>query len=505
MSVDLLNILLFLPLLGAVVVFIGGTLNKQTAFVKGLALAVSMLPLAVNLYMLAQYDWQLPSGSYQFFSAHKWISGLGITYTVGLDGLSMPLIFLTSLLTPLVVLLSYDEHKDLRTYFMLLLLLECGLIGVFSALDFFLFYLFWELVLIPMYFLILGWGGPRRRYAAIKFFIYTHVASLVMLVGIFAIVVFNFWQTGNLTFDFVAISELLRSGGVSLPLNLQYWIFPALFFGFAVKIPTVPFHTWLPDAHVEAPTGGSVFLAAVMLKMGGYGLVRFAFGLMPEAAVHYALPMAVLGVISMLWGALLALAQDDLKKMIAYSSVSHMGLLLFGLAMLQERAFNGAVLQMFAHGLISAMLFMVCGILQHSVGTRRIGDLGGVASVLPRLSAITVFTFFASVGLPGLLGFIPELQVFLGAFSVNKLLTVIAMLSMIVTAAYYLWSLERAYFGQPSTDLQEKQPHDLQWFQTVPLLVLGVLVLALGVWPAPITDMIEQGTAYIIDLLGGVS
>ncbi len=504
MSFDLLNILLFLPLLGAAVVFVGGTLNKQPAFIKGLALAVSLLPLAVNLYMLSLYDWQLPSGNYQFFGSVNWIASLGITYTVGLDGLSMPLVFLTSLLTPLVVLLSYDEHKDLRTFFTLLLLLECGLIGVFVALDFFLFYLFWELVLIPMYFLILGWGGPRRRYAAIKFFIYTHVASLVMLVGIFAIIIWNFQQTGIFTFDFVAISEIPRFGGVSLPLSLQYLIFPALFFGFAVKIPTVPFHTWLPDAHVEAPTGGSVFLAAVMLKMGGYGLVRFAFGLMPEAAVHYALPMAVLGIISMLWGAVLALAQDDLKKMIAYSSVSHMGLLLFGMAMLQERAFNGAVLQMFAHGLISAMLFMVCGILQHSVGTRRIGDLGGVASVLPRLSAITVFTFFASVGLPGLLGFIPELQVFLGAFSVNKLLTVIAMLSMIVTAAYYLWALERAYFGQPSADLQEKKPHDLQWFQTVPLLVLGVLVLVLGVWPAPITDMVAQGTGYIIDLLGGV-
>ena len=497
----LLNLLLFLPLLGAAVVFVGGTLNKRPAFVKGLALVVSLVPLAVNLIMLAQYDWQLPSGSYQFYGSLAWINSLGITYIVGLDGLSMPLVFLTSLLTPLVVLLSFDEHKDLRTFFTLLLLLECGLIGVFVALDFFLFYLFWELVLIPMYFLILGWGGPRRRYAAIKFFIYTHVASLVMLVGIFAIVFYNFYQTGVLTFDFITISR----GGVALPLNLQYLIFPALFFGFAVKIPIVPFHTWLPDAHVEAPTGGSVFLAAVMLKMGGYGLVRFAFGLLPEAAVHYALPMAVLGVISMLYGALLALAQDDLKKMIAYSSISHMGLLLFGLAMLQERAFNGAVLQMFAHGLISAMLFMVCGILQHSVGTRRIGDLGGVASVLPKLSAITVFTFFASVGLPGLLGFIPELQVFLGAFSVNKGLTVIAMLSMIVTAAYYLWSLERAYFGQPSTDLQEKKPHDLQWFQTVPLLVLGVLVLAFGVWPAPVTDMIAQGTGYLIDLLGGVS
>jgi NADH-quinone oxidoreductase subunit M len=496
---NLLNILLFLPLAAAAVTFIAGSFIKKDNFVKGLAFGLSLLPLLVNLVMLVGYDYSLAAGDFQYATYADWITTLGITYTVGLDGLSMPMVFLTSLLTPLVVLLSFDEHKDLRTYFTLLFLLECGLFGVFSALDFFLFYLFWEVVLIPMYFLILGWGGPRRRYAAIKFFIYTHVASLVMLVGIFAIFFNSASQLGYYTFNMLVISDY-----VQLPVSLQYLIFPALFFGFAVKIPTVPFHTWLPDAHVEAPTGGSVFLAAVMLKMGGYGLIRIAFGLLPEAAVHYALPMAILGVISMLYAALLALAQDDLKKMIAYSSVSHMGLLLFGLATLQEGAFNGAVLQMFAHGLISAMLFMVCGVLQHSVGTRRIGDLGGVASVLPKLSALTVYAFFASVGLPGLLGFIPELSVFMGAMSVNKPLTMIAMISMIITAAYYLWALERAYFGQPSTDLQEKHPHDLRWFQAVPLLVLGVLVLVLGVYPAPITDMISQSTGYIIDLLGGV-
>lgn len=496
---NLLNILLFFPLLAAVLVFVLGSLCRRDSFIKVLAFVLSLVPLAINLVMLAGYDMSLASGEFQFETYAGWIASVGITYNVALDGLSMPLVFLTALLTPLVVLLSFDEHKDLRTYFTLLFLLETGLFGVFVSLDFFLFYLFWEVVLIPMYFMILGWGGPRRRYAAIKFFVYTHVASLVMLVGIFAMFFVAASQLGYYTFNMQVISSY-----VDFPLELQYLIFPALFFGFAVKIPTVPFHTWLPDAHVEAPTGGSVFLAAVMLKMGGYGLVRIAFGMMPEAAVHYALPMAILGVISMLYAAMLALAQDDLKKMIAYSSVSHMGLLLFGLAMMQERAFNGAVLQMFAHGLISAMLFMVCGILQHSVGTRRIGDLGGVASVLPRLSALTVFTFFASVGLPGLLGFIPELMVFLGAFSVSRLLTVVAMLSMIVTAAYYLWALERAYFGTPSNDLIEKKPHDLRWFQTVPLLVLGIMVLGLGVYPAPITDMVAQGTGYILELLGGV-
>lgn len=494
---NLLNPLIFLPLLAAVVMLLAGRLTQNPRAIKALALVLSLPPLLLNLLMLADFEFGV--NGYQFATAVDWITTFGITYSVGLDGISMPLVFLTALLTPLVVLLSFDEHKQLSVYFALLFMLECGLFGVFSALDLFLFYLFWEVVLLPMYFMILGWGGPNRRYAAIKFFVYTHVASLVMLVGIFAVCLCAADQLGGFTFNLVQIAD-----GASLPVGLQYLIFLLMFFGFAVKIPTVPFHTWLPDAHVEAPTGGSVFLAAVMLKMGGYGLVRLGFGLLPAAAVHYAIPMAVLGIISMIWAALLALAQDDLKKMIAYSSVSHMGMVLFGLAMLQERAFNGAVVQMFAHGLISAMLFMVCGVLQHSVGTRRIGDLGGVATVLPRLSALTVFAFFASIGLPGLLGFIPELMVFMGAFSVHKILTVIAMTSMILTAAYYLWALERAYFGAPSADLIEKHPHDIRWFQAVPLLVLGVMVLALGVYPAPLTDMISDGTGYLLELLGGV-
>ena len=493
---NLLNLLIFLPLLSAALLLLAGRAVSDNRFIKALAALLSLLPLALNLVMLAGYENTFDG--FQFATVTDWIKSFGIAYAVGLDGISMPLVLLTSLLMPLVVLLSFDEHKKLSVYFALLFMLQAGLYGVFAALDLFLFYLFWEVVLLPMYFLILGWGGPRRRYAAIKFFVYTHVASLVMLVGIFAIALSAAGQIGHLTFNLIEISTLAQ-----LPPGLQYLVFPALFFGFAVKMPVVPFHTWLPDAHVEAPTGGSVFLAAVMLKMGCYGLVRVGFGLLPEGAVHYALPMAILGVISMLWAALVAFAQDDLKKMIAYSSVSHMGLVLFGLAMLQARAFNGAVVQMFAHGLISAMLFMVCGILQHSAGTRRIGDLGGVASVLPRLSALTVFTFFASVGLPGLLGFIPELMVFMGAFAVHKWLTAVAMLSMILTAGYYLWALERAYFGRPSPDLTAKKPHDIQWFQAVPLLVLAALVLALGVYPAPLTDMISNGTGYLLDMLGG--
>ena len=490
---SIITILLALPLVGALLLLF---LQKQPQLAKYVAIACTGAVFLGSLFMLAGYE--IGAEGYQFLQDTEWFPAFGVSFAVGLDSLSLPLFMLTTLLCFLVVIYSWDVTERAPFYYGLLLVLETGVLGVFSALDFFLFYIFWEIVLIPMFFLIGIWGGERRSYASMKFLIYTHVASLIMLLAIGAMFFKAADILGYYTFS---IPEITATG---FDLSFEFLVFPALLFAFCVKLPVVPVHTWLPDAHVEAPTAASVLLAGVLLKMGGYGLIRVAYMLCPTAARQYTWLVVLLALLSIVYGAFVAFKQDDLKKLIAYSSISHMGFVLIGIASFDEIGIMGAVFQMVAHGLISAMLFMVCGILQHSVGTRRIGDLGGVASVLPRLSAVTVFTFFASVGLPGLLGFIPELQVFLGAFSVNKLLTVVAMLSMIVTAAYYLWALERAYFGQPSTDLQEKKPHDLQWFQTVPLVVLGVLVLALGVWPAPITDMVAQGTGYIIDLLGGV-
>ncbi len=320
-----------------------------------------------------------------------------------------------------------------------------------------------------------------------------------MLIAIICMVFVAKAQLGYYTFNILEITQ-----SVTFASSFQYIVFLMLFFGFAVKMPIVPLHTWLPDAHVEAPTGGSVILAGVMLKMGCYGLIRIGFTMMPAAVEKFALPMAILGVISMIYGAFLALAQDDLKKMIAYSSVSHMGSVLLGLAVLNTYGFDGAMFQMFAHGIISAMMFMVCGILQHSVHTRRISQLGGVASRLPILAAFTAFSFVASLGMPGLAGFIPELNVFLGAFRAMPVIALVAMVSMIITAAYYLWALQRAYFGKYNEKLEQENPRDVRWFQTVPLAVLTVLILAFGVYPAPIMDMIHASSSYILGVIGGV-
>ncbi len=492
-----LSWMLFTPLAGAIIVYLFGKNRETDRWVKWLAFVISLIPLAINLCLLPQFDWSF--SEMQFYEEHQWISVFGIGYALGVDGLSMPMVLLTTILTSLTILLSFDEKNNAKTYLSLMLMMETGLLGVFISMDFFLFYLFWELTLIPMFLLIMEWGGPRRRYASLKFFIYTHIASLVMLIAIISMVFAAREQLGYYTFNILEITS-----EVAFAKGFQLIIFPLLFFGFAVKMPVVPFHTWLPDAHVEAPTGGSVILAGVMLKMGCYGLIRIGFTMMPEAAVQYALPLAILGVISMVYGAFLALAQDDLKKMIAYSSVSHMGSVLLGLAVLNEYGFDGAMFQMFAHGIISAMMFMACGVLQHSVGTRKISQLGGVGNRLPILTAFTVFAFLASLGLPGLAGFIPELNVFLGAFEAMPALALVAMASMIITAAYYLWALQRAYFGKYNGKLEKEHPHDVRWFQTVPLGVLTALILVFGVYPAPIMDMIHTSSSYILSIIGGV-
>jgi len=363
------------------------------------------------------------------------------------------------------------------------------------SLDYFVFYIFWEVVLIPMYFLIAIWGGSNRAYASIKFFIYTHVASLAMLLGIFAL----FFTTAPElqaqgliatdaigTFDMLLISEVAGNLGTAL----QFAIFGALFFGFIVKMPMVPFHTWLPDAHVQAPTAGSVLLAGLLLKMGSYGIIRICLPTLPDAAVDFQIIMVIIGVVSMIYGALASLAQTDLKKMVAYSSISHMGIVMLGIATLTELGIAAAVFQMFAHGLITAVLFMVCGMFQYGVGTREIPLLGGLAPKIPIISTVMMMGFMASLGLPGMVGFLAEFMVFTSTFDTWGLWVFVPVASVALTAAYYLWAMQRSIFGDLTDRVNLSRLRDAYWFETIPLVVLLGLIILFGIWPAYVLDLI---------------
>ncbi len=467
---SIITVLLALPLLGVALIWLSQA-KPQAA--KYIALVVSGLVFAGSLYVWSLFD---PGElGYQFEQVTEWFPAFSVSFAVGLDSLSLPLFLLTALLGFLVVIYSWNITERAPFYFGLLLLLETGVLGVFSALDFFLFYIFWEVVLIPMFFLIGIWGGERRSYASMKFLIYTHVASLIMLLATGAMYFKAADVLGYYTF---LIPDITAAG---FDFSFQMLVFPALLFAFCVKLPVVPLHTWLPDAHVEAPTGASVLLAGVLLKMGGYGLIRVGYMINPDAARAFTPLVVALALLSIVYGAYAAFTQDDLKKLIAYSSVSHMGFVLIGLASATQAGVFGAVYQMVAHGIISAALFMGCGVIQHNCGTRSISRLGGLYGRMPAAMTLLVLAFFASMGIPGFMGFMAEFSVMLGVYQSFGLLVLLVALGAVLAVGYYLWAFQRVAFGPLPVDMA--QVRDIHWFEFVPIAVLLLLALYFGLQP----------------------
>jgi NADH-quinone oxidoreductase subunit M len=497
-GIPILSVIILLPLIGSLITF---SLGKREEWAKWVALGFSLVALVLSLVVAFAFMVSPdPTATgyhngYQFYEEYSWIETLGVSFTVGVDGISLPMFVLTTLLCTLSIVFSWDTKKRPKEYFGLILVLEVGVLGVFVALDYFMFYVFWEIVLIPMYFMIGVWGGPNKDYAAIKFFIYTHVASLAMLIAIMAM----YFEAGVGSFSMEAIA----AESVNFSRGVQVGIFAALFFGFGVKLPMVPFHTWLPDAHVEAPTAGSVLLAGLLLKMGGYGLIRVAIPSLPSGAEDMVPVMAVIAVASILYGAMLCLAQKDLKKMVAYSSISHMGFVLLGFATLTQLGVVAGVFQMFAHGLVTAVLFMMCGVVQHKCGTRMIPSLGGLAKKMPIVATLMTVGFLASLGLPGLVSFAAEFMVFAAMFDKWALWLFVPILSVAITAAYYLWALQRSMFGPLTDKIDTSHLKDVNWYEGLPVAILIALIALFGVFPALIFSRIGPAVEIILRLFGG--
>ncbi len=490
MTDHLLSIVLCTPLVGLLVLLVIPSENR------------SLLRIWANVAAFAGFLVSLPlvfrfnssASGFQFVERADWIPSLGVHYAIGIDGISLLLVMLSTVIGLIAVLCSWvSVETRVKGYYAMFLLLQVGIIGVFVSLDAFLFYVFWELVLIPMYFIIGLWGGPRRLYAAIKFFLFTLVGSVLMLLGLLALYYLHLQQFGYYSFE---ISELMK---LNLPLATQQWIFWALFFGFAVKVPMFPLHTWLPDAHVEAPTGGSVVLASVMLKMGTYGFMRFSLPLLPQASADRMIVqiIAVLSIIAILYGALVSLVQQDWKKLVAYSSVSHMGFCTLGIFALNANGLVGSVIQQVSHGITTGLLFLLVGMVYERRHTREIGNFGGLAQVMPKFAVAFAIAMFASAGLPLLSGFVGEFTILQGAFQANRTWAVWAVFGVVLAAAYLLWLYQRTMLGKITHD-ENRLLRDLSWREGAVLLPLIAWTFWIGIYPKPYFDILAKPVAEIV-------
>jgi NADH-quinone oxidoreductase subunit M len=492
MQLPILSILIFLPIVGIGILVI---LNrKRHKALKVATLIISLVEFLVSLPLWFGFNSQ--TAAMQFVERHDWLPSYGVSYYIGIDGFSLLLIMLTTFLTPLCVLATWEDiNTRVKEFMVCLLALMSGMIGVFVSLDLFLFYVFWEVMLIPMYLLIGVWGNPARRvYAAVKFFLFTMFGSLLMLVAILVLYFHYGKTTGTYTFD------LLKLYGVGLPFNMQFWMFLAFGLAFAIKVPMFPFHTWLPDAHTEAPTVGSVILAAVLLKMGTYGFLRFNMPLFPQAA-HYFVPLfSILAVIGIVYGALVSMVQKDMKRLIAFSSVSHLGFVMLGLFTFTMPGVQGGIIQMINHGLSTGALFLIVGVIYERRHTRMISEFGGICTPMPIYATIFMIVALSSIGLPGLNGFVGEFLILLGTFKTNMVYATVAATGVIFAACYMLWMFQRVIFGKVENP-KNQELKDLSWREIAIFAPLILFIVWIGVYPSTFLDKTKSSTENFLAMM----
>jgi NADH-quinone oxidoreductase subunit M len=498
----ILTYITFIPLIGVIAVLL---LKKESiGLIRWTAAFFSFISFVLSIYLVWFYLASMGTGLlfnlnndaqgfiFDFAKPLAWFPQVNVTYYMGADGLSVPMLFLTGLLSFVSIIASFGIKDRVKEYFAWFLLLETGMMGVFCALDFFLFYIFWEVMLVPMYFLIGVWGGPRREYAAIKFFLYTLFGSVFMLVAILAL----YFSIGTLN-----MLDLIRQNSVYAH-TFQMWVFAAFFIAFAIKVPVWPFHTWLPDAHVEAPTAVSVILAGILLKMGTYGMLRVCLPMFPRAAIAYAIPIALLGLIGIIYGALVSMAQKDLKKLVAYSSVSHMGYCLLGIAAITTVGISGCLFQMFSHGVITGALFLLVGVIYDRAHTREIASFGGLGVKIPVYTGLFTLFAMASLGLPGMSGFVSEFMVFVGSFKsmfVNKWIVVLAVFGVVLTAGYILRMIQNMFLGQFNTRWEGLT--DINGREIFTLAPLAVLTLVVGIFPETLNVFLRGTVTNLVKMI----